>query len=100
MPTHIENPSFKRDLRRLTPAQATLFEDRLQEFVADLAAMEEGRLIWFRAGLRVKKVKGELGAYEMSWAPDRRAIFSWGPQQIPGKRHVVWLRIGSHDILP
>ncbi len=100
MPTHFENPSFLRDLRRLTPAQVSLFEVRLQQFVADLSDMEEGRLSWFRSALRVKKVKGASGSYEMTWAPDGRATFAWGLQQTPGKRHVVWLRIGSHDILP
>lgn len=100
MPTHFENPSFLRDLKRLTPAQVSLFETRLRQFVVDLAGMEEGRLIWFRSGLRVKKVKGAPGVYEMSWASDGRATFVWGPQQTPGRRHVIWLRIGSHDILP
>lgn len=100
MPTHFENPAFLRDLKRLTPAQVSLFEVRLQQFVADLADMEEGRLNWFRSALRVKKVKGASGVYEMTWAPDGRATFAWGHQQTPGKRHVVWLRIGSHDILP
>ena len=100
MPTHFENPSFLRDLKRLTLAQITLFEARLQQFVADLADMEEGRLSWFRSSLRVKKVKGSPGVYEMTWAPDGGATFAWGPQQTPGKRHVIWLRIGSHDILP
>ncbi len=100
MPTHFENPSFLRDLERLTPAQVSLFEVRLRQFVADLADIEDGRLSWFRSGLRVKKVKGVTGVYEMTWAPDGRATFAWGPQQTPGKRHVVWLRIGSHDILP
>ena len=100
MPTHFENPSFLRDLKRLTPAQIALFEARLKQFVADLADMEEGRLSWFRPGLRVKKVKGAPSVYEMTWAPDGRATFAWGTHQTPGKRHVIWLRIGSHDILP
>ena len=100
MPTHFENPAFLRDLKHLTPGEASLFEDRLREFVADLADMEHGRLTWFRLGLRVKKVRGVPGAYEMSWAPDGRATFAWGLEQVPGKRHVVWLRIGDHNILP
>ena len=62
--------------------------------------MEEGRLSWFRTGLRVKKLKGTQGVYEMTWGPNGRATFTWGASQQPGKRHVVWLRIGGHDILP
>ena len=36
----------------------------------------------------------------MSWAPDGRATFSMGNSVVEGKLHIVWLRIGGHDILP
>ena len=29
-------------------------------------------------GLPVKRVRGVTGLYEMTWAPDGRATFSWG----------------------
>lgn len=100
MPTHFENSLFLRDLKRLPPEQLALFEARLEEFKTDLLAMEAGHLTWFRAGLRVKKVKGAQGVYELTWDRDGRATFTWGAEQIPGKLHVIWLRIGGHDILP
>ncbi|MXZ77383.1 MAG: hypothetical protein F4Z06_03770 [Acidimicrobiia bacterium] len=74
MPTHFDNPSFLRDLKRLTPAQVTLFEARLRHFIIDLADMEEGCLIWFRSSLRVKKVKGAPGVYEMTWAQTANSL--------------------------
>jgi hypothetical protein len=37
--------------------------------------------------------------YEMSWPGDGRATFHYGPEQRPGEPHIVWRRIGGHDIL-
>lgn len=91
---------FLRDLKRLTPGQQTQFDDRLRAFRADLLAIENGRLTWFRAGLRVKKVKGASNDWEMTWAPNGRATFTFGDPVIEGKIHIFWLRIGGHEILP
>ena len=44
---------------------------------------------WFRPGLRVKRVRGATGLYEMTWAPDGRATFSWGQPLTIGTRHVL-----------
>ena len=100
MPTHAQKPAFMRDLKRLGSAQAALFERRLQEFVADLLDMEQGRSTWFRRTLRVKKVQGFSDVYEMSWASNGRATFAMGDPIVEGKLHIVWLRIGGHEILP
>jgi hypothetical protein len=43
----------------------------------------------FRPGLRVKGIRGMPGCFEMTWAPDGRAIFTYGPEVHPGERHVV-----------
>ncbi len=53
----------------------------------------------FPAGLRVKRVQGTLGVWELTWAPDGRATFSYGEEQVRGEPHVVWRRIGDHSIL-
>lgn len=100
MPTHAQKPAFTRDLKRLNSAQAALFERRLHEFVADLLDMERGRSTWFRRTLRVKKVRGYSDVYEMSWASDGRATFALSGPLVEGKLHIVWLRIGGHEILP
>ncbi len=34
----------------------------------------------------------------MTWAPDGRATFRYGPEQVEGEPHVIWRRIGDHDI--
>ena len=100
MPTHEKLPLFERGHRRLSTRQLALFENRLKEFIADLLSMEAGQRTWFREGLRVKKVRGRKGVYEMTWDRDGRAIFEWGEEQVPGKRHIIWLDIGGHEILP
>ena len=61
--------------------------------VADL--MANGRP---RPSLRVKRVVTHPGVWEMTWAPDGRATFHYGPEVIPGEPHVVWRRVGSHEI--
>ena len=35
----------------------------------------------------------------MTWAPDGRATFSYGETVRDGHVHIVWHRIGTHDIL-
>src|SRR5258706_11470482 len=53
----------------------------------------------FRAGLRVNAVQAAAGVSAMPWARDRRATFSYRPQQQAGEPHVIWRRTGTHDIL-
>ncbi len=48
--------------------------------------------------LRVKRVKGHEGIWELTWATDGRATFTYGTEQIPGEAHVLWRRIGDHSI--
>jgi hypothetical protein len=48
--------------------------------------------------LRVKRVQGHEGIWEMTWAVDGRATFEYGPEQIAGEAHVRWRRIGDHSI--
>ena len=100
MPTHEETPTFLRDYGRLTNTQEKRLEAALSQFIADLRAIEAGEQAWFRPGLRVKRVRGVTGLYEMTWAPDGRATFSWDQPLRIGTRHVVWHRCGDHSILP
>lgn len=99
MPTHYEAKAFQRDLDRLTGVQTERFMARLADFIADLRAVEAGQRTWFRPGLRVKKLSDVPDVYEMSWASDGRATFAIGDPIVAGKLHIVWLRVGSHDIL-
>jgi hypothetical protein len=92
MPTRDVLASFWRDWDGLTPQQQRQFKTALRKFVADLGA---GR---FRAGLRVKRVQGTRDIFELTWAKDGRATFQFGDEVLPGEPHVVWRRIGTHDI--
>lgn len=95
MPTYDKWPSFLRDWDRLTTAQKERFMEAVAEMVADLKAHRP-----FGPGLRVtrvQKAKAE-GVWEMTWAPNGRATFMYGPEQQPGETHIVWRRIGGHDI--
>ncbi len=94
MPTFQATPRFERDWKQLTPDLRARFQRVVTEqFVSDLT---KGT---FRAGLRVKGVQAASGVFEMTWAPDGRATFSYGLQQHrPGEPHVIWRRIGTHQI--
>ncbi len=93
MPTHDEDLQFWRDFRLLSAGQRRRFRRAVAHFVADLG---EGRQ--FRPGLRVKGLTTHPGVFEMTWAPDGRATFSFGEPLSPGDPHVIWRRIGTHAI--
>ncbi len=92
MPTRDVLASFWHDWDELTPQQQREFRKALEKFIADLRT---GR---FRAGLRVKRVQGTGEIFEMTWAKDGRATFQYGDELLRGEPHVIWRRIGTHDI--
>ena len=94
MPTYDLTDTFKKDLSVLDAEDRRRFHAAVQAFVADLSTQDHG----FRAGLRVKRVQGAEGVFEMTWAPDGRSTFEYGDELRPGEPHVVWRRIGTHDI--
>lgn len=94
MPTFSRTPRFVDDLKRLTAEQRQRFTSTVvDQFVIDLKA---GR---FRAGLRVKRVQATARVWEMTWAPDGRATFEYGEEQRPGEPHIIWRRVGAHEVL-
>lgn len=95
MPTHDELPLFLREYRKLGQHQQTLFLAAVDEMVEDLKAR-----VPFRASLRVKGVTDHPGIFEMTWEmPNGRATFSYGPEVVSGETHIIWRRIGGHEIL-
>ncbi|MFI9311324.1 hypothetical protein [Streptomyces triculaminicus] len=93
MPTYEALPRFTADLDRLTPEQRRTFRRVVTHaFVPDLRT---GR---FRAGLRIKRVRCAPGVYELTWSGGGRATWSYGTERIRGAQHIVWRRIGGHDI--
>jgi hypothetical protein len=93
VPTFDVRVSFWDDYRKLTREQRELFRKARREFIEDC---DGGR---FRPSLRVHPMRSHNGIWEMTWeGNDGRATFAWGPEQSPGKRHVIWRRVGGHEI--
>ncbi len=97
---HQELQAFIRDLHRLSQVERDAFVRVVSEefhpacerYVADPSTP------WPR-GLRVKRVQGHPGVWEMTWSfagPDGRATFEW--VEIEGEPAVRWRRIGGHEI--
>jgi len=85
----------RRDWRKLTTQQKETFRKTVREaFIPDLDAPDQP----FRPGLRVKGVTAHPGVFKMTRAPDGRTTFTYGAEQVPGKAHVIWRRIGTHSI--
>jgi len=93
LPTYRWAPRFRADWKGLTPAQQAALLAAVTQFVEDL---RRGR--GFRKGLRVKAVQGAAGIFEMTWADDGRATFMYGEAVIEGEPHVIWRRVGTHEI--
>lgn len=77
--------------------------ERLARFDKDYATLSSDQKTAFkiavRKGLRVKGVQGSPKVFEMTWGDDGRATFSLGESIRKGEAHVVWHRVGSHDVL-
>ncbi|MFE5886180.1 hypothetical protein [Streptomyces hydrogenans] len=95
MPTYEALPRFTTDLDHLTPTQRRRFHQAATAFVDDLRT-DRGR---FRAGLRVTGVRSAPSTFELTWAPNGRVTWSYSRARIAGEQHVIWRRIGSHEIL-
>ena len=94
MPHWTRAQRFDRDYAKLPADVKRRFHDVVRtSFVPDVDAGT------FRPGLRVKRVRGTRGVFEMTFAPDGRATWEYGPPREPGVPHVRWRRIGSHDVL-
>lgn len=93
MPTYEVDQDFLRDWRHLTMAQRRRFKAAVRRFVEDLKAKRPPR-----AGLGIEHFEGHEGVFEFHWAPDGRALFAYGTSPHAGDVHIVWLRIGTHEI--
>jgi hypothetical protein len=93
MPTYEVDQLFLRDWRQLTPAQRRRFKAAVRRFVEDLKAGRPPR-----AGLGIERFPGHEGVFEFHWAPNGRALFAYRISPHPGDVHIIWLRIGTHDI--
>lgn len=92
MPTYEATARFWREFRKLTRTEQQAF----------LVAVVRLRLVVANKeldpALRIKAVQGATGVFELTWAPDGRATFEFGEAVRPGEPHIVWRRVGTHDI--
>ncbi len=95
MPTHEETDRFWRDWKRLSADEKRRFLEVVKRFSEDLEQRPPGQ---FRKGIRVKSMQGTDGIFEIAWAPNGRATFEYGRERTKGDPHIVWRRIGGHDI--
>jgi len=93
MPTHDVLPRFWDEYEHLRPAQRQRFVQAVRHMIDDLHARRA-----FRPGLSVRALEGHEGVWEMTWAPDGRATFHYGAPIVEGEAHIVWRRIGGHEI--
>lgn len=84
--------SFDREFVSLSVGDREKFLGAVTKFREDLMRGQ------FRKGLRVKRVQGTTGIFEMTFAPDGRATWQFGDEVVKGEPHIVWRRIGTHDI--
>ena len=101
MPTFSREHHFENDLRHLKQTERDQFRSALREFIDSLLQWEDVGCPWpppFPAALRIKDLSGYPGLWELTWARDGRCTWRFGSQLLPGKAHVVWRRIGGHEI--
>lgn len=93
MPTYERTNRFSKDYSGLSPEEKRAFKKAIKQFIEDLRARRP-----FRKGLRIKGVQGAKGIFEITWAPNGRATFQYGPERIQGEPHIIWRPIGTHEI--
>jgi hypothetical protein len=94
LPTYERLERFNKDYAALSQSEKAQFKEAVKKFIEDL---QSGK--GFRKGLRVKGVKGAAGVFEIPWADDGRATFSYAKSLKNGEPHIIWRRVGTHDIL-
>ena len=93
-------PAFVGDWARLPRGEQDMFLGVIREQLNPACERyaQAPSTPWPR-GLRVKRVLGTPGVWEMTWSfagPDGRATFEW--VEVDGEPVVRWRRIGGHDI--
>ncbi len=97
---HEELRSFARDWVGLsTEERARFLEVLRRDFQPACERYRQDPAVPWPRGLRVKRVQGMPGVWEMTWSfagPDGRATFEW--IEVDGELAIRWRRIGGHDI--
>jgi hypothetical protein len=94
-PTYLAPARFRREFQRLDPAMQRAFLAARDTFVTALSIDPPS----FPPQLRVKRVRGHAGVWEFTFAADGRATFQYGSSEKSSEPHIVWRRVGTHDVL-
>ena len=86
---------FDREFRRRSRGLQVAFLAMLPTFIDAPRSTPPA----FPPGLRIKRVHGSQNVWEITFAPDGRATFEYGDEVLPGTPHVIWRRVGTHDVL-
>ncbi len=95
MPTFERLARFDREFRRLPRELQRAFLAMLPVFIATLRETPPV----FPAALRIHRVRGSARVWEITFAPDGRATFEYGEEIVTGEPHIIWRRVGHHDVL-
>lgn len=103
MPTYGRYRRFVNEYLRLAPWQRKLFLGARTEFKDALLRWEAQGCRQFPPpfpdALQVQDVNGHPGIWGLTWEKkDGRCTWEFGDQVKPGMAHVVWRRIGGHEI--
>ncbi|HEX4306446.1 MAG TPA: hypothetical protein VHZ54_10435 [Solirubrobacterales bacterium] len=92
-PTFELQRGFAREFARLPREQERAFRQAVGKLIDALKQGGEPP-----RSLRIKRVQGTRDVWEMSYSGDGCATFRYGPEVRAGETHIVWLRIGGHEI--
>jgi hypothetical protein len=95
VPTFDRLALFKREYRKLTPEQKARFRIAVAKLVVALSQAPPS----LPGDPLVHPLAGHRGVYELRFAPDGRATFTFGAPVRRSEPHVIWRRIGGHDVL-
>jgi hypothetical protein len=95
VPTFQSLARFDREFRRMPRELPAAFLAMLPTFIAAPRTTPPT----FPPALWVKRVHGRQDVWEITFAPDGRATFEYGDQVIPHAPHIIWRRVGTHDVL-
>jgi len=103
MPTYGRRSRFESEYLRLKEPERKLFLAARNEFIKALLRWEAQGCRpsppTFPDALQVQDVKGHTGIWELTWEKKNgHCTWEFGNQVLPGKAHIVWRRIGGHEI--
>lgn len=93
MPTYAWQARFMREYRALARQDKVAFRRAKDRFVAVLRMDRPPE-----AGLGIAEMAGHPGVYEFRYSASGRARFSYGTTARGSDAHVIWRRIGGHEI--